>query len=152
MGKTEIYFGIVLMLLSMLFFLLTFQFPKQTLAIAPSLFPRVISSGLFIAAAILTIQGFWGISKADQRKTVRITFNISLARLMTIIGISFIYTRIIEAAGYVLSTPLFIAVTMLLFREKRWKWIVTVSVATTVILYFLFRMIFRVPLPRFGLF
>ena len=152
MGKTEIYFGIVLMLLSMVFFLLTFQFPKQTLAMAPSLFPRVISSGLFLAAAVLTIQGVQGILKTGQRKTARITFDIPLARLLTMIGISFIYIRILEAAGYVASTPPFIAGTMVLFREKKWKWIVIVSVATTAVLYFLFRMIFRVPLPRFDLF
>jgi hypothetical protein len=152
MGKTEIYFGIVLMLLSMLLFALTFQFPKQTLAIAPSLFPRVISTGLFFAAAVLTIQGVRGILKSNEGKTAKITFDITLARLLAMIGISFIYTRILESVGYVASTPFFIAGTMVFFNEKRWNRIVIVSVATTVVLYFLFRMIFRVPLPRFSLF
>jgi hypothetical protein len=152
MGKTEIYFGIVLMLLSMLFFGLTFRFPEQTLAIAPSLFPRVISAGLFIAAAVLTIQGVRGMSAGKKGKPAKITFDITLANLLAMLGISFIYTRILETVGYVAATPLFIAGAMVFFNEKRWKWIVIVSVATTVILYFLFRMIFRVPLPRFCLF
>lgn len=152
MGKTEIIFGTVLMLLSMLFFGLTFQFPKQTLAISPSLFPRVISAGLFIAAAVLTMQGVRGVVKGRAAKMAKIRFNATAARLLAMIGISFIYIRILETVGYVASTPLFIAGTMVCFNEKRWKWILIISVATTVILYFLFRMIFRVPLPRFSLF
>jgi putative tricarboxylic transport membrane protein len=152
MGKTEIYFGIVLMLLSMFFFGLTFQFPKQTLAIAPSLFPRVISVGLFIASAVLTMQGVRGFLKGRAGKSAKIKFDITMARFLAMIGISFIYIRILEAVGYVASTPFFIAGTMAFFNEKRWKWIVIVSVATTVILYVLFRIIFRVPLPRLSFF
>ena len=152
MGKREIYFGIALMLLSGLFFGLTFRFPKQTLAIAPSLFPRVISAGLFIVAALLTLQGVRAISKGHREKSAKIRSDIPLARLLPLIGISFIYTRILEPVGYVVSTPFFIAGAMVLFNEKRWKRIVLVSVVTTVILYFLFRTIFRVPLPRFSLF
>jgi len=41
---------------------------------------------------------------------------------------------------------------MLVFDEKRWLKIVATSIITTSLLYILFRIIFRVPLPRFSLF
>jgi hypothetical protein len=40
---------------------------------------------------------------------------------------------------------------MLIFAEKKWYRIVLVSTITSAILYSVFRMIFRVPLPRFSL-
>jgi hypothetical protein len=40
---------------------------------------------------------------------------------------------------------------MLVFNEKKWYRIVWVSILTTALLYGVFRMIFRVPLPRFSL-
>ncbi len=152
MGKREVFSGIGLMILSMLVFGLTFQFPKQTLAVAPSVFPRVISIGLFILAGILTFQGINRMNKSKQTKTEKIRLDITLKRIGILIIIAFIYTRILNLTGYLCTTPFFIAGVMVVFNERRWIWIGGVSIGTTVLLYFLFRFIFRVPLPRFGLF
>jgi len=45
-----------------------------------------------------------------------------------------------------------VAGTMLLFNEKKWFWIVTVSIVATALLYIFFRIVFKIPLPRFNLF
>jgi len=59
---------------------------------------------------------------------------------------------LLPITGYVVATPPFIAGIMLVFNEKRWYKIVATSIITTSLLYILFRIIFRVPLPRFSLF
>ena len=64
---------------------------------------------------------------------------------------SLLYTRFVQVAGYIIATPLFIAAAMLIFNEKKWYRIVSVSIVTTSVLYVVFRLLFRVPLPRITL-
>jgi uncharacterized membrane protein len=66
--------------------------------------------------------------------------------------IGYAYTRLLPVTGYVVATPPFIAGIMLVFRERRWLKIVATSIITSSLLYILFRIIFKVPLPRFSLF
>jgi putative tricarboxylic transport membrane protein len=146
MAKRDIYFAAILMILAALFFGLTFYFPRQTLAMSPRLFPRVICGGLFILSVALLFQAL------SQRKAAapgqEQKWGIPAKRFGVLLLISFAYTRILEGAGYLLATPPLIAGVMLLFNEKRWMRIATVSIFTTVFLYILFRVVFRVPLPR----
>ncbi|MFH1758932.1 MAG: tripartite tricarboxylate transporter TctB family protein [Pseudomonadota bacterium] len=150
MGKREIYFGVVLLSLSALFFGLTFQFPRQTLAMSPRLFPRAISIGLFFLAAVLVFQGCRGRAKGQEERRDQTAF--PWIRFVVLTLMAFLYTQVLAVASYVLTTPFLIAGLMIAFNEKRWTRIVTVSLLTTVVLYILFRMVFRVPLPRFELF
>lgn len=149
MGRIDLYIGLGLMAVAATFFALTFQFPKQTLAMPPTLFPRIISTGLFILAGLLVFQSWKkkGITAKTQEKV-----SLPWARFIFMILLAFLYTRLLEAASYILATPFLIAGLMIIFYEKRWSWIISVSMAVTFILYILFRIIFKVPLPRFEFF
>lgn len=152
MGKKEIFFGVLLMIVSITMFALTYQFPKQTLALSPKVFPRFVSTCLFLLAAVLTLQGLVGTQKHSEQSKVAVSFDKKfIVRFILVTLLAFGYTRILPVLGYLLTTPFFIAGTMLIFNEKRWMWVVTVSVVTSGFLYVLFRMIFKVPLPRFSL-
>jgi putative tricarboxylic transport membrane protein len=153
MGKTEITIGVCLMILSVLFYALTYQFPEQTLAFSPKIFPRFVSTCLFLISAVLLIQGITAVRKGSGEKKPELTIDKAfLTRLLLGILIGYAYTRLLSVTGYVVATPLFIAGIMLVFNEKRWLKIVATSIITTSMLYILFRIIFRVPLPRFSLF
>jgi len=153
MGKTEIIIGVCLMILSVLFYGLTYQFPEQTLAFSPRIFPRFVSTCLFIISVVLVIQGVTAIRKSlREKKPELIIPKAFLLRLFLGIVIGYGYTRLLPITGYVVATPPFIAGIMLVFNEKRWLKIVATSIITTSMLYILFRIIFRVPLPRFSLF
>ena len=146
MAKRDIYFAVGLMALAALFFGLTYYFPRQTLAMSPRLFPRVICLALFSLSGVLFFQAFC------QRRTVSETredkWGIQGRRFGLLIIMAFVYTRVLEDAGYLVATPPLIAGVMILFNEKRWIRIAAVSIITTALLYILFRMVFRVPLPR----
>ena len=153
MGRAEIIFGVCLMILSVVIYTLTFQFPKQTLAFSPKIFPRFVSACLFVISGILFVQGIKGAKRSSgttqPKPTLSKTF---LVRSFLGILIAYAYTRLLPVTGYVLATPPFIAGIMLVFYEKRWLKIVATSIITTSLLYILFRIIFKVPLPRFDLF
>ena len=50
------------------------------------------------------------------------------------------------------ATALFLAALVMLFRETRWVVVLAVAVLGTGVYYGVFRLIFKVPLPRFDLF
>jgi len=153
MGRTEIIIGVCLMILSFVFYAVTYQFPEQTLAFSPKIFPRFVSICLFIISAVLVIQGATAVRKSSREKKPELTIpKALLIRLSLGILVGYAYTRLLPITGYVVATPPFIAGIMLVFNEKRWLKIVATSIITTSMLYILFRIIFRVPLPRFSLF
>jgi len=153
MGKTEIIIGAFLMILSFAFYALTYQFPEQTLAFSPKIFPRFVGVCLFIISSVLVIQGITEVRRGSQEEKPKPTLDKAfLIRLFLGILIGYAYTRLLPITGYVVATPPFIAGIMLIFNEKRWLKIVATSIITTSLLYILFRIIFRVPLPRFSLF
>jgi putative tricarboxylic transport membrane protein len=156
MGKKEILIGAFLMIISLLFYMLTYQFPHRTLAFSPRIFPRFVSVCLFIFSCVLLIQGITAVRRraGEKRLTPIIDKGLPkafLIRLFSGILIGYTYTRLLPLAGYLVATPPFIAGIMLVFNEKRWLKIVATSIITTGLLYILFRTIFRVPLPRFSL-
>jgi putative tricarboxylic transport membrane protein len=157
MGKIEIIIGLILMILSAVFYVLTYQFPLQTLAFSPRIFPRFVSVCLFVISSVLVIQGIMAVRESSQEQEPKLTIvqaldKAFLVRLFLGILIGYAYTRLLPITGYVVATPPFIAGIMLIFNEKRWLKIVATSIITTSLLYVLFRIIFRVPLPRFSLF
>lgn len=153
MGKKEIFLSIVFMVISMTIYILTYQFPQQTVALSPAVFPRFVSTCLFILSVALLIQGIAGVKKDSEQKKVESTLNkIFIIRLLLMIILAFFYTRILPLAGYIVATPPFLAGAMLLFNEKRWFRVMAVSIITTALLYILFRIVFKVFLPRFSLF
>lgn len=153
MGKKEILLSIFFMVISMTIYILTYQFPRQTIALSPTAFPRFISVCLCILSVALLIQGIAGAKKDSEQKKVQSTiYKVFTLKLLLMILLAFFYTRILPIAGYVVATPPLIAGNMLLFNEKRSIRIIAVSIITTVVLYVLFRMVFKIPLPRFNLF
>ena len=157
MGKKEIVIGAFLMILSAVFYALTYQFPRQTLAFSPKIFPRFVSICLFIISGVLVIQGTIEVRRrAPEKKPASPAgerpHKVFLIRLSLGVLIGYAYTRLLPVAGYVVATPPFIAGIMLIFNEKRWLKIAASAIVTTGLLYLLFRVIFKVPLPRFSLF
>ena len=153
MGKKEIFLSIIFIVISITIYILTYQFPQQTVALSPTVFPRFVSACLFIISLTLLIQGIAGIKRDSEQNKVKLTLNKAfIIRLLLMIFLAFFYTQILPLIGYVLATPPFVAGAMLLFNEKRGIWNIAVSIITTALLYILFRIVFKIPLPRFSLF
>jgi putative tricarboxylic transport membrane protein len=149
MGTSDILVSVILLALSAAFFAATFSFPKLTVALSPTVFPRFVTVGLFFLSALLLIQG---LSRRPGRRggTAPVSAPkrpFALRFLLLAAGV-LLYVLALEPAGYLLVTPPFLVGAMLLFGERKWHRLLAVSVLSTVILSGLFRMVFRVPLPR----
>lgn len=151
MIANEIVFGAVFMLVSVFCFCMTFRFPELRIALSPTVFPRFVTVSLFILSSLLLAQGInKQLKSRGERQKIKID-RAYLIRFVLLGATGLLYTRIIRFTGYIVATPLFIAGSMLIFNERKWHRIALISVVTTAVLYSVFRMVFRVPLPRFSL-
>jgi uncharacterized membrane protein len=153
MGTSDIVSSLLLLALSAVLFAATFSFPKLTVALSPTVFPRFVTAGLFILSTLLLIQGLRRAlvrqgSTAQPKASGSAPKGLFVLRFLLLGADALLYAMLLEPAGYLLSTPPFLVAAMLLFGERKWHRLLAVPVLSTVILYALFRMVFRVPLPR----
>ena len=150
--------GIFLMFLSALFFAGTWSFFDDGGYVSPRVFPRIISGCMFILATIMVGQSVLEYRNPASMETTpdtRIQTKESRQtwwRIAAAVLVAFAYTQVIEQLGYLISTALFLAVMIVLFKERRWYIVAAVSILGTTVFFTVFRIIFKVPLPRFDLF
>ena len=126
---------------SIFFFFSSNSFPSESAA-----FPKVIALILMILSTILMIQTF----RKKSVKERKVEETIPKKTIFTVI-VSIIYILMINIGGFLLMTPiyLFIIITGLGYRNK--KIAIIISLATTIVIYSVFKIILGVPIPK-GLF
>ncbi len=161
MHKLNTLYGVLTALLAVAFFQYTFSFPSEQRGLDPRVYPRFISICFFALSVGLIITGI----KAWRREIREVQGKQNLTtsgvqggseepfltpakkRIGSMFLVALGYVAIIDTVGYLVATPPFLAGSMVLFGERRVWRILIVSIVSTAILFWLFRMIFRVPLP-----
>ncbi len=161
MLKKEVLIGVTMMTVSAVLFAVTWSFPIEGQYVSPRVFPRFVTACMFVLAGILVFRSLRSSPAADRGARERSELGMAADiwqfivrnRLFFIFAIvAFTYTRIIDRLGFITSTLALLAITVFLFKERRWTVIAAVSIIGTSVFYYLFRHIFKVPLPRFDLF
>ncbi|GAB4363557.1 MAG: tripartite tricarboxylate transporter TctB family protein [Spirochaetales bacterium] len=151
MSKVNIVYGGITALLGAIFLISTFTFYSEQRGLDPRVYPRVICIAMLVLSIGLIVSGLKGRKKVDSSRNTDPGEDRTAPRRMQRIGwmflVSLAYVAILEKAGYILSTPPFIAISMVFFGERKVSRILLVSFLTSVFLFWLFRGIFRVPLP-----
>jgi len=160
MHKINTLYGVLTALLAVAFFQYSFSFPSEQRGLDPRVYPRFISICFFALSVGLIITGIkaWRREKEERGKQKETTSGVQggsqepfLTPAKKRIGSMFLvalgYVAVIDTVGYLLATLPFLAGSMVLFGERRVWRILMVSTVSTAILFWLFRVIFRVPLP-----
>jgi len=165
MAKADIVFGIIFAALSIIFYIGTLSFPKFSIGINPRVYPLIIIISTFALSVTLMVQGILKLKKEkfprataktsiEKNSSERSSTEVTLPRgktalkLIVLAIVMLAYAIGFEPLGYIIVTPLLMAFTMYLFGERKPLRIIAVSVLVSVTLYWVFRTVFRVPLPR----
>ena len=165
MAKADIVFGIIFAVLSIIFYIGTLSFPKFSIGINPKVYPLIIIISTFALSVTLMVQGILKLKKeklprattktsTEKSSSERSSTEVTLPRgktalkLIVLAIVMLAYAIGFEPLGYIIATPLLMAFTMYLFGERKPLRIIAVSVLVSVTLYWIFRTVFRVPLPR----
>jgi putative tricarboxylic transport membrane protein len=149
MKINDIYIGILLGIFSAIVFAAARTFPViPGQQFGASLFPTLISVGLFICAVLLVVQGLRGraagATKAASAPWLREPISV-LRFLMVPASLVFYF----EAGDWLGFLPCAFLLLMLLFRlfGVRWRTAVIVALASALIIHFMFYSVLQVPLP-----
>jgi putative tricarboxylic transport membrane protein len=107
--------------------------------------PWVLAGCLLFLSLLLLIKTVFGGSPEQ------LDFSISPKEGFGVIFLTvcvFAYVKLMILIGFVLATPIFLALLMLITGSRKWKEIVMVSIFATFSIYLLFQKIFQVILPR----
>lgn len=148
MGKIDMICGLLTGAVCALFYIGTLSFPKSSIGINPRAYPLVIIFSAFALSVTLIVRGalkIWS-EKGPHERTLprgKTAWFLSLlaAGMMA-------YALSLETLGYIVVTPLLMALAMFLFGERKPFRIILTSVLVSILLYWVFRSVFRVPLPR----
>lgn len=142
-----------------IFFSLTFEFnqPIEIYIFGATGWPRVvIALMLLVTIGNLyhhikygsTIQaGRVGI--ADDDDDASSYDNLSaVIKVLAVLGTPFLFALSLKPVGFYFATPFFIALIIIIFGERRWKWILGITALIYVLLLSLFMVVLNAPLPQ----
>jgi putative tricarboxylic transport membrane protein len=142
--------GLVLIVLAAVMIALTASFPEfPGQKYGPSLFPRILGTGLIVCGAILMWNGL------AARRTGGPWIEIApwareprrLATFLLVIALLLIYIFVAETIGFIPLALVFLGGLFLWLGVRPWIAAVTAP-AVTLIIYWFFASLLRVPLPR----
>lgn len=142
--------GLVLILFAAAMITLTASFPEfPGQRYGPSLFPRLLGSGLIVCGGLLIWRGLvarqhgarW-LAFAPWAREPR-----SAATFLLVIGLVLLYILLSESIGFIPLSSLSLAV-LLLWVGVRPRVAVAVSLSGALLMYWFFASLLRVPLPR----
>ena len=142
--------GLVLILLSVAMIALTASFPEfPGQKYGPSLFPRLLGAGLIVCGGILMWNGLasrragapW-IEIAPWARQPR-----RVATFLLVIALLLLYIFAAETIGFIPLAVAFLGILFVWLGVRPWIAVVT-AIAGTLIMYWFFATLLRVPLPR----
>jgi hypothetical protein len=145
MRQKNIIAAVVLIIFALIYGGLTAYLPVRTLPNTPdpSFFPWINTTIILVLSIWLLVRGLRQpidppVGDLGNRRT----------KPIWAMGVFIIYLLIMPSLGFVLATIPFFAVMMVLYGERRARWIGGGALCTTMLLYVLFRHGFGVFLPR----
>lgn len=138
MKRLNLILDFTLMGICAVFFFMTSQLPERA-----ATYPTFVISLLLILTLLDLI-----ITLLNKDNNEESTFTgIELKQLLTVTILSGIYIFLINILGYVTSTFLYIGTLLMMLKIKKVNSIL-ISVGFSLIIYVLFKMVLKVPLPR----
>lgn len=113
--------------------------------VGSAFFPIVILSILIVLNIIDIITKY--VNKEDENKEHKELPKINLKKLLLLVIIMFLYVGILGWIDYRIITFIFVLSVMLIINLKDYKMALIVSVGFVLLLYLIFDLLLRVPMP-----
>ena len=151
MRRINIVLSIILLCFGSYYAYLTASLPKRNLpnTLGSDFMPWVLVGCLFLLSLLLLVNTIF------RGTREQCDFKISLKEGFGIIFLAACvwgYVKVMSLFGFILVTPIFIAILMLITGSRKWPEVVIVSIGATLGIYLFFQKIFQVILPGGTLF
>lgn len=150
MLKGELVFIVLIVLVSAVLFWVAQSFQGHGIyaKLGPEFWPTMVLGALMILGIFVSVGIARKMSREKSWDAPLFTKDPGKLRLFAALGLIIAYLILIKLMGFILTTPPFMVLFMILLGEKSKGWMLTVSVGMTVIIVILFTKAMYVPLPR----
>ena len=155
MGLRNIVGGVVILGFTLYYGGLATLLPKRTTTDAPGphFFPYLITVSIIALAVVLLFQGVRGLKDSGGLADLRperpsANENFSIVRAAAGLLLTGLYFFALSMFGFFWSTPVFFAALMWTSGERRPHILLALAIIVPMFLFFLFRDLFQLPLPR----
>ena len=155
MGLRNIVGGVIILGFTLYYGGLATLLPKRTTTDAPGphFFPYLITVSILALSAMLIFQGVRGLKGSGGLADLRperpdSNENFSIVRAAAGLLITGFYFFALSTFGFFWSTPVFFAALMWVAGERRPLVLLGLAILVPMFLFFLFRDLFQLPLPR----
>lgn len=143
--KTNLVSGILFAIFSVIVWvLIPFQIQTResaSVVVNAQFVPKLVAVLIFIFSIILLIQSL--IFKKDKYVEINLGMELKVALFVLILAA---YTLLMPVMGFLFSSILFCCGSLFYLKSKNWKYYLA-SFIVTVILFLVFTMVLKVPLP-----
>ena len=146
MKKVDLIISIILIAFIGFYAFLTINLPARNLpnTLDSDFMPWILVICLSLLSILLLLKAIFGRTVEKGDSTISLKEGLGVLFLTAII---FVYVKAISLFGFIIITPIFIAVLMLFTGSRKWKEVVIVSIVATFGIYLFFQKIFQVLLP-----
>ncbi len=147
MRKANIIISILLLVFAGYYAHLTTLLPRRDLpnTLGAAFMPWLLTACLTFLSVLLLLRDIFF---ADRIKYSTVTTSIKEAMgIVSLITVFVVYIYAMHYFGYVMVTPVFLVMMLLLAGSRKWWEVLLFSIIVTLAVYFLFHRLFRVPLP-----
>lgn len=146
MRKTDAGAGLILLAFASGYGYLTAQLPTRSLpnTPGPAFQPWLLTSALVALAVGLLVRALT--QKGGGKESPSFPASAWLFPLLGVLTLA-LYIWVVQAVGYLLTTPFFIAALMVLAGSRRWLAVVLTALGATWAVYGVFQKAFQVILP-----
>ncbi|KAF2958275.1 hypothetical protein AS159_00735 [Thermotoga sp. Ku-13t] len=146
--RSDVLSGTIVSLVGLIFLLSTIGMRKPRIGLGSAGFPRLVTACLIICGVLLIVRASLSKKEYAARSRTDSRFAFSLVGLIA----SFIlYIYLFKKLGFILTTGPLLFFAMYVFGSKKILLNVVLSVVTSIAIYYVFTIIFKIPLPRFSL-
>lgn len=146
MIKVDLIISILLIVFTGFYAFLTINLPARNLpnTLGSDFMPWILVICLSLLSILLLLKAIFGRTVEKGDSTISLKEGLGVLFLTAII---FVYVKAMSLFGFIIITPIFIAVLMLFTGSRKWKEVVIVSLVATFGIYLFFQKIFQVLLP-----
>lgn len=146
--RSDVLSGAIVSLVGLIFLLSTIGMRKPRIGLGSAGFPRLVTVCLIICGVLLIVRALLSKKERAARSRIDSRFVFSLVGLT----VSFVlYVYLFKKLGFILTTGPLLFFAMYVFGSKKILLNAVLSVVTSIAIYYVFTIIFKIPLPRFSL-
>jgi len=148
--KGELVFSLLIILVSAVLLWIAQSFRGMGIyaKLGPNFWPTLVLLSLIVLGVVVSVASVRKISREKSWGEPILTMDRGKMRLLAAFGLIVVYLILIKLLGFILTTPPFMVLFMLLLGEKSKGWMLSVSVGMTAIIVIMFTKAMYVPLPR----